>query len=206
MMLILRKGLVPTFVRSVLLVVVVCFFADPAYWTWIAVARFAWVALSWLFAPVLKQDGGPCGRELADHPSELTFYDPNAVDGMQVRRCCCSQLLSRGKRSLSLCLALSLRPMKVLFNWKGALRSTLHLPLIYARHVFSFFGPSFVLQSKQATMFPSLDAPATIGLTVIVPAYNEEERLPQMLKATVAFLEQRRCVFSHWIMTEYLAI
>ena len=55
-------------------------------------------------------------------------------------------------------------------------------------------------------MFPSLDAPATIGLTVIVPAYNEEERLPQMLKATVAFLEQRRCVFSHWIMTEYLAI
>jgi len=96
--------------------------------------------------------------------------------------------------------------MKVLFNWKGALRSTLHHPLIHARHVFSFFGPSFVLQSKQATMFPSLDAPATIGLTVIVPAYNEEERLPQMLKATVTFLEQRRCVFSHWIMTEYLAI
>lgn len=40
--------------------------------------------------------------------------------------------------------------------------------------------------------FPSLYSPATIDLSVIVPAYNEEERLPKMLDECLDFLEERR--------------
>jgi hypothetical protein len=108
----------------------VCFIFPSEYWMMIVLARFAHIALMWLLAPVLKQDGGCCGRELADHPSEDSFYDPHSADGPGDR-----------------------------------------------------LGTS---------PFPKLDEPASIALTVVVPAYNEEERLPMMLKSTVAFLEERR--------------
>jgi len=39
--------------------------------------------------------------------------------------------------------------------------------------------------------FPSLDSPPTIKLSVIVPAYNEELRLPKMLDECLEFLEAR---------------
>jgi dolichyl-phosphate beta-glucosyltransferase len=39
--------------------------------------------------------------------------------------------------------------------------------------------------------FPSLDSPASLKLSVIVPAYNEELRLPKMLNECLEFLEAR---------------
>ena len=38
--------------------------------------------------------------------------------------------------------------------------------------------------------FPSLDDEATVDLSVIVPAYNEEERLPKMLEDCTNYLEK----------------
>ena len=40
--------------------------------------------------------------------------------------------------------------------------------------------------------FPSLDSPANVDLSVIVPAYNEELRLPKMLDECLEFLEARK--------------
>ena len=39
--------------------------------------------------------------------------------------------------------------------------------------------------------FPSLEKPATLTLTVVVPAYNEEQRLPKMLTECTVYLEER---------------
>ena len=40
--------------------------------------------------------------------------------------------------------------------------------------------------------FLTLDHPPTKTLSVIVPAHNEEDRLPGMLKETLAYLETKR--------------
>ena len=40
--------------------------------------------------------------------------------------------------------------------------------------------------------FPSFDSPATVKLSVIIPAYNEELRLPKMLDECLQFLEGRK--------------
>ena len=39
--------------------------------------------------------------------------------------------------------------------------------------------------------FPSLDDNASIDLSVVIPAYNEENRLPSMLEETIEILEER---------------
>jgi len=44
---------------------------------------------------------------------------------------------------------------------------------------------------KELCDFPSLSSAASINLSVIVPAYNEEERLPKMLDECLEFLESR---------------
>ena len=38
--------------------------------------------------------------------------------------------------------------------------------------------------------FPSLDDNASLDLSVIVPAYNEQDRLPKMLEECTAYLEE----------------
>ena len=38
--------------------------------------------------------------------------------------------------------------------------------------------------------FPNLDDNASLELSVIVPAYNEEDRLPKMLEECVSYLEE----------------
>ena len=48
----------------------------------------------------------------------------------------------------------------------------------------SFLDPN----SGQTQAWPSLFDPPTLDLTVVVPAYNEEERLPRMLDEALAFL------------------
>ena len=40
--------------------------------------------------------------------------------------------------------------------------------------------------------FPSIDDNSCIDLSVVVPAFNEEKRLPSMLKETIGVLENRR--------------
>ncbi len=42
--------------------------------------------------------------------------------------------------------------------------------------------------STTTNPFPVIDAPATLYISLIVPAYNEEERLPVMMDETLAFL------------------
>ena len=42
--------------------------------------------------------------------------------------------------------------------------------------------------TKQA--FPSLDDEATLDISIVVPAYNEEERLPKMLEECTEYLEK----------------
>ena len=44
--------------------------------------------------------------------------------------------------------------------------------------------------------FPSLDNEATVDLSVIVPAYNEEQRLPKMLEECTNYLEKRKMVLT----------
>ncbi|XP_013196899.2 dolichyl-phosphate beta-glucosyltransferase [Amyelois transitella] len=39
--------------------------------------------------------------------------------------------------------------------------------------------------------FPDLEQPFSVNLSVVVPAYNEEDRLPSMLEETIEFLEKR---------------
>ncbi|KAF7270402.1 hypothetical protein GWI33_016636 [Rhynchophorus ferrugineus] len=50
-----------------------------------------------------------------------------------------------------------------------------------------FYDPS----SNEELEFPSIDDKPTLNLSVVVPAYNEEERLPPMLDECVEFLENR---------------
>ncbi|XP_017151613.1 dolichyl-phosphate beta-glucosyltransferase [Drosophila miranda] len=46
-------------------------------------------------------------------------------------------------------------------------------------------------QSIQTVAFPSIEDAPTLELSVIVPAYNEEKRLPSMLDECLAFLEEK---------------
>jgi len=45
--------------------------------------------------------------------------------------------------------------------------------------------------SDTRVKFGSLSAPPTVQLSIIIPAYNEKERLPVMLDETLTFLKQR---------------
>ncbi|KYN38376.1 Dolichyl-phosphate beta-glucosyltransferase [Trachymyrmex septentrionalis] len=50
----------------------------------------------------------------------------------------------------------------------------------------------FNCQTKIKEAFPSLYDPWSVQLSVIVPAYNEEQRLPPMLDECLEYLEERR--------------
>jgi len=49
-------------------------------------------------------------------------------------------------------------------------------------------------KKKTEIPFPSLTDPPSIDLSVVVPAYNEEERLPAMLNEALGYLEERKRV------------
>ncbi|CAG5120894.1 unnamed protein product [Candidula unifasciata] len=51
-----------------------------------------------------------------------------------------------------------------------------------------FFDP----KSKSKRLFPEYTDPPTLDLTVVVPAYNEEKRLPIMLEEAMDYLEKRQ--------------
>ncbi|KAK8813332.1 hypothetical protein WA158_002924 [Blastocystis sp. Blastoise] len=51
----------------------------------------------------------------------------------------------------------------------------------------TFYDP----QSEEYHEFPSLNDPATIDLSIVIPAYNEENRMRSMLDATIHFLKER---------------
>ncbi|XP_012054991.1 PREDICTED: dolichyl-phosphate beta-glucosyltransferase [Atta cephalotes] len=50
----------------------------------------------------------------------------------------------------------------------------------------------FNCQTKIKEAFPSLYDPWSVQLSVIIPAYNEEQRLPPMLDECLEYLEERR--------------
>jgi len=55
-------------------------------------------------------------------------------------------------------------------------------------------------EEAKLSPFPSLGDPPSVDLSVIVPAYNEEERLPSMLEECLAFLEGRRQTVSYEVI------
>ena len=57
----------------------------------------------------------------------------------------------------------------------------------------SSYSPSYTDPRTSASLpFPSLSSPPSRSLSLIIPAYNEEERLSTMMDATLAYLRQRR--------------
>ncbi|CAN8076402.1 unnamed protein product [Agarophyton chilense] len=56
---------------------------------------------------------------------------------------------------------------------------------------FSFEDPS---QPNKRIPFPSLSDPPTIDLSVVIPAYNESVRLPDMLDETLTYLSSRAAI------------
>ena len=52
----------------------------------------------------------------------------------------------------------------------------------------SFLDP----RSSHSSPFPSLSSPPSVTLSLIIPAYNEQERLDVMMDATLSYLRQRR--------------
>lgn len=51
---------------------------------------------------------------------------------------------------------------------------------------------SFLTAKGEKDVFPSLFDPHTVELSVVVPSYNEEERLPVMMEETMEYLEKRQ--------------
>merc|ERR1719342_1018203 len=49
--------------------------------------------------------------------------------------------------------------------------------------------------SDEVKIFPSIDDPSEVDLSVIVPAYNEELRLPTMLDECLEFLNKRKSTY-----------
>lgn len=54
--------------------------------------------------------------------------------------------------------------------------------------------------------FPSLDTPPTLDLSVIVPAYNEGDRLPPMLDEAISYLESRRKSATTGLSYEFIIV
>lgn len=54
---------------------------------------------------------------------------------------------------------------------------------------------SFVTETGGRCDFPSLDDEASVDLTVVVPAFNEEQRLPKMLEECTSYLTKGRDSF-----------
>ncbi|CAH2244645.1 dolichyl-phosphate beta-glucosyltransferase [Pararge aegeria] len=52
--------------------------------------------------------------------------------------------------------------------------------------------------TKTRSQFPKIDDPHSVNLSVVVPAYNEEERLPPMLDEALEFLEKRTKEYSSY--------
>ncbi|KAL5011919.1 hypothetical protein ScPMuIL_010470 [Solemya velum] len=51
-----------------------------------------------------------------------------------------------------------------------------------------FFDP----KKKESHRFRTINDPPSLALSVIVPAYNEEERLPQMLNEAIEYLQEKQ--------------
>lgn len=50
----------------------------------------------------------------------------------------------------------------------------------------------FLNEKQEKCLFPSVNDPASVELSVIVPAYNEDERLPMMMDEALEYLEERK--------------
>ncbi|XP_048388364.1 dolichyl-phosphate beta-glucosyltransferase isoform X2 [Stegostoma tigrinum] len=79
---------------------------------------------------------------------------------------------------------------------------TVLLLLLFTAHLTAVKMPNLSLGEKEKfflspnsgrkELFPSIHDPPTKELSVIVPSYNEEERLPLMMDETLEYLEQRQ--------------
>lgn len=69
--------------------------------------------------------------------------------------------------------------------------STRPMPVIIVYEQENFFLDTSV-EPPAKRPFPSIHDEPAVDLSVVIPAYNEEERLPKMLNECIAFLEERR--------------
>ncbi|XP_078078398.1 dolichyl-phosphate beta-glucosyltransferase isoform X2 [Mustelus asterias] len=76
-----------------------------------------------------------------------------------------------------------------------------NLQLVFIAHVTAIKMPNLTLGENEKffrslhsekELFPSIHDRPTIELSVIVPSYNEEERLPLMMEEALEYLEQRQ--------------
>lgn len=94
--------------------------------------------------------------------------------------CCCSY-----KTYLWVCLAI----LAAFYLFKTILR-TLSTPYAYMAQTENenyFVDPN----SKKKGKFPSIKSESSVYLSVVVPSYNEEERLPVMLDEALEYLDMR---------------
>jgi len=61
-----------------------------------------------------------------------------------------------------------------------------------------FFNP----KTEEKERFPSLDSDPEIDLSIIIPAYDEEKRLPLMLDEAIEFLEKKNCTYEVIIVSD----
>ena len=61
--------------------------------------------------------------------------------------------------------------------------------MIKAQQHETFMHALFLLGAEHK--FPSLNDSSSISLSIVIPAYNEENRLPSMIDETIDFLEER---------------
>uniref|UniRef100_UPI00398F7E83 dolichyl-phosphate beta-glucosyltransferase isoform X1 n=2 Tax=Pristiophorus japonicus TaxID=55135 RepID=UPI00398F7E83 len=84
----------------------------------------------------------------------------------------------------------------------AALALTALLLLVFIAHVTAIKMPNLTREGKEKfflslnsagkELFPSIHDPPTKELSVIVPSYNEEKRLPLMMDEALEYLEQRQ--------------
>ncbi|XP_013421087.1 dolichyl-phosphate beta-glucosyltransferase [Lingula anatina] len=80
----------------------------------------------------------------------------------------------------------------VVFSVASVVIYVTSIPMAKVQHYESekyFLDPK---KDDSKVLFPSIHDPASVDLSVIVPAYNEEERLPVMLDETLEFLGKRQ--------------
>jgi len=61
-----------------------------------------------------------------------------------------------------------------------------------------FYNP----KTKERERFPSIDSDPQIDFSIIVPAYDEEKRLPLMLDEAIAFLNKKNCTYEVIVVSD----
>lgn len=96
-----------------------------------------------------------------------------------------------------LCCGVILISITILVLCILIVKTTTPCPVVLrSKKEMSFFDP----ESGQTSNFPSLSEPWSIHLSVVVPAYEEETRLPPMLDECLEYLESRKPALTYEVI------